>query len=162
PDARFLRAAAGAFRGDSILVISAECGNEEVRRRNRGVPFSNRALLDALRRVDDAGLQGHVFLSAGLPFETPAMVNETEALIGRILTSTRAAVTVCPMDLDPGSRLFLEPEALGVTPFLRTFRDFYEDGYTEPRPHYATAHMTEAEILAAVHRLTAAVHGLGG
>jgi len=33
---------------------------------------------------------------------------------------------------------------------------------TGARPRYATAHMTEAGILAAVRRLTAAVHGLGG
>jgi hypothetical protein len=103
--------------------------------------------------VDDAGLQSHTFLSAGLPSETWQDVSETAGLIRRLRRETRTGITVCPMELDPGSPMFLDPERFGVSCRLRTLRDFLADGLDESRPMYSTDRMAEVEIVRAVEHL---------
>jgi radical SAM superfamily enzyme YgiQ (UPF0313 family) len=153
PDARFLDAAARTFTADSVIVLSAECGSERVRRLNRSPYFGNASLLRAVAAIGRAGLQAHVFLSAGLPGETRRDVAATAALIRALRRHDHAGVTVCAMELDPGSRMFLDPERFGVRLRLRSFRDYYDDGQDESRPGYATDRMSEEEILAAIAEL---------
>jgi radical SAM superfamily enzyme YgiQ (UPF0313 family) len=153
PDAAFLRAVARTFTPDSVVVFSAECGSDRVRRLNRSPLFTNAALLRAVQATREAGLEAHVFLSAGLPFETRRDLGETAKLIRALRRRGPVGITVCPMELDPGSLIFLQPERHGVRPALRTFRDFYRNGLDESRPYYETEHLSEPEILAAVAKL---------
>jgi len=161
PDAAFLHAVARTFTPDSVIVLSAECGSERVRRLNRSPYFGNAHLLRAVRSIEEAGLEAHVFLSAGLPFETREDLGETAALIRALRARDRVGITVCPMELDPGSLIFRHPERYGVRPKLRTFRDFYRDGLDESRPFYGTEHLREPEILAAIARLRRVANDAG-
>ncbi len=153
PSESFVEAVQETFTPDSVLVISAECGSERIRRRNRSFAFSNDALLERVRRVRSRGLGAHVFFSAGLPFERACDIAETETLIRRLREVPGVGVTVCPMDLDPGSPMFEVPSKFGVRPALRRFRDYGQADFGAPIPHYRTRAFPSRAIAEAVERL---------
>lgn len=153
PSESFVEAVQKTFTPDSVLVISAECGSERIRRRNRSFAFSNDALLERVRRVRSRGLGAHVFFSAGLPFERACDIAETETLIRRLREVPGVGVTVCPMDLDPGSPMFEVPNEFGVRPALRRFRDYRRADFGTGVPHYRTRAFSSRAIAEAVERL---------
>lgn len=153
PSPELLDAMARTFVPGSTLVLSPECGSEAVRKRVRGLPFSNDDLLRSIREIEARGLRAHCFFSAGLPTETPADLDESVRLIHRIRRETQAGISVCPMVADPASPLWLDPGRWGVTLTRRTLRDFYDEKGEPGGPGYATEWFSEAEILAACDRL---------
>lgn len=158
PTESFVDEVRRTFTTDSVLVISAECGSERVRRRNRSFFFTNDALLERVRRIRGRGLGAHVFFSAGLPFERASDIAETEALIRRIREVPGAGVTVCPMDLDPGSPMFEAPNKFGVRSTLRRFKDFCRADFGGV-PHYRTRVFSSRAIAAAIERLRRVARG---
>jgi len=144
------------FEPGSMLIFSPECGNEQLRYRIRGLPFTNTQLLRSLADAEDRGLRTHCFFSAGLPSETPAQVEETARLIGQIRGTTRSGISVCPMVLDPASPLHVHPERYGVRLIRKTLRDYYEERGLPGGPGYETEHFDEQGILQACNRLLAA------
>ena len=139
----------------SVVVLSPECGSEEVRLRVRGLPFRNDKLMQAIRACEDRGIQVHCFFTAGLPTETPSDIDETARLIKEIRQQSRATVSVCPMVLDPASPLFLHPERWGARLLRRSLRDFYEGAGLAEGPGYETEHFSEREIVETCDRLLA-------
>jgi radical SAM superfamily enzyme YgiQ (UPF0313 family) len=164
PTPALLDELAASFVPGSVVVLSPECGNEPLRRRLRSHAFSNAELLGAIAQAEERGLEVHCFFSAGLPGETPADVAESASLIERIARTTRAAVSVCPMVLDPASPMFLHPERYGVRLLRRELGDFYDERGLPGGPGYETEHFDEQGILEACNRLLAAggLPGLGG
>jgi radical SAM superfamily enzyme YgiQ (UPF0313 family) len=153
PGAELLGAIARTFAPGSLLVLSPECGSEEVRMRVRGMPFSNARLLRSIQQAEGLGLRVHCFFSAGLPTESPAQVQETARLIETIQRSSAASMSVCPMVLDPASPVFVDPERFGVRLLRRTLGDFYDEKGLADGPGYETQHFDEAGILAACDSL---------
>jgi len=152
----FLEDLARTFTAGSVAVFSPDCGSDAVRRRVRGYAYSNEQLLRSVAEAEDVGLSVHCFFGAGLPTETRADVDETARLIERIRRETRAAVSVTPMFIDPGSAIFRDPERFGVRLLRRGLRDFYAERGAAGGPGYETEHFTETEILGACSRLLAA------
>jgi radical SAM superfamily enzyme YgiQ (UPF0313 family) len=151
PSDELIGAIAGAT-AEAVLVLSPECGDDELRRRHRGFHFSNAELLDAVARMRRAGLEAHAFLSVGLPGETRAMVEQTAALARR-LRDAGAGVSVCPMILDPGSPMFEHPDRFRIKPRVRRLRDYYRLHPDDPGPYYRTEPLSEADIRSAVDRI---------
>jgi radical SAM superfamily enzyme YgiQ (UPF0313 family) len=152
PTAGFVEAVTPTCAPGSVLVMSPECGDEELRRRHRGYHFSNAALLEAVRRAAAAGLETHAFFAVGLPGETTAMIERT-ARLAEELVAAGAGVSVCPMVLDPGSPLFESPAEHGVTLRVHSLRDYFNLSPNDPGPYYRTEHLSELEIRAAAKRL---------
>lgn len=153
PSRDLLNAMQRAFMSGSTLILSPECGSEQVRRRVRGFSFSNEELLRAIREIEGRGFQAHCFFSAGLPTETPDDTELSIALIERIRMETSAGISVCPMVADPGSPLFRDPGSFGARLTRTSLRDFYEEKGVANGPGYETEHFTEGEILTACDRL---------
>jgi radical SAM superfamily enzyme YgiQ (UPF0313 family) len=153
PTASFVDVVERTFSPDSVLVISAECGSERVRRRNRSFFFANDTLVERVRLIRGRGLGAHVFFSAGLPFERASDIAATEALIRRIREIPGAGVTVCPMDLDPGSPMFEDPARFGVRASIRRFAGYCRADFGSGAPHYRTRALSARSIAAAVERL---------
>ncbi len=143
------------FEPGSVAVISPESGSEAVRYRVRGLPFRNDRLLAAIRACEDRGIGVHCFFSAGLPTETGQDIDTTARLIERIRSTTRAAVSVCPMVLDPASPLFLHPGKFGARLLRQSLKDYYDGVGLPEGPGYETDQFDEAGILEACNRLLA-------
>jgi radical SAM superfamily enzyme YgiQ (UPF0313 family) len=155
PDEKFAESLKNNFSSDSILVISPECGNEEIRKLNRGNFFSNSMLKKSLKMIDSMNIATHLFFSAGLARETTEHVGETAELIRWVKENINAAVTVFPQEIDPGSFLFLDPQKYGLKLRLRKLRDFLEEPYRfPPLPGYETDSMRESEISDAIQYLS--------
>ena len=117
------------------------------------MPFRNDRLIVAIRECEARGIGVHCFFTAGLPTETAADVDETGRLIERIRQQTRAAISVCPMVLDPASPMFLHPDKYGVRLVRRSLKDFYEGVGLPEGPGYETDAFTEQGIVDACRRL---------
>jgi radical SAM superfamily enzyme YgiQ (UPF0313 family) len=163
PSADLLDSMGKVFEPGSTLILSPECGSEQVRQRMRGLPFSNEQMLGSIREIESRGFRAHCFFSAGLPTETPEDIDASLALIDRIRNETSAGISVCPMVADPGSPLFQDPEAFGARLTRKSLRDFYDEKGLPNGPGYETRFFTEREIVAACSRLlkAAGLPGLG-
>ncbi|MBI5477770.1 MAG: cobalamin B12-binding domain-containing protein [Deltaproteobacteria bacterium] len=152
PTAELLQGLTRTCEPGSMLVISPECGDEDLRRRHRGYHFTNAALLEAVRGAGAAGFETHAFFTVGLPGETTGMIERTTSL-AKDLVDAGAGVSVCPMVLDPGSPLFESPHEFGVTLRVRNLRDYFNLSPNDPGPFYRTEHLSELDIRAAAKRL---------
>jgi radical SAM superfamily enzyme YgiQ (UPF0313 family) len=154
PSPELLAALTSSGLAAATVVYSPECGSERVRRLARpGGAFSNAALLRSIADAESRGLAVHVFLSAGLPGETLAEVDETARLVERLRRDTSAAVSVLPMTVDPASPLWSEPGRYGVRLVRRSLADFHDWKGIPDGPGYETAAFDEAAVLAQVRRL---------
>jgi hypothetical protein len=126
PDRGFIDSVKRCFRPDSLLVLSPDAANPQIRRLNKPHPahaFTNRALRSSLALMRDRNVAGHVFFGAGLPFETAAHLAQTQALA---LDIRRMGfnVSVLPLDCDPGSTVFADPQLFAVRLPARSLADF--------------------------------------
>jgi radical SAM superfamily enzyme YgiQ (UPF0313 family) len=147
PSTNLLDSMSRTFEKGSTLVLSPECGSENVRRRIRGLSFSNDELLRSIQEVESRGFHAHCFFSGGLPTESPDDVKASIALIHRIQAQTEAGISVCPMVLDPASPIHRNPDAFDLTLTRKTLQDFYEEKGIADGPGYETRWYSEQEIL---------------
>jgi radical SAM superfamily enzyme YgiQ (UPF0313 family) len=113
---------------DSYLAVSPESGSEEIRRRNKGIYFSNQELFATLDYLKTVDVPAVVYLTAGLPGETRADL-ETTAAFARELkarySSILTGVFCLPIQMEPGSMMFEDPAGHGVKSTRSCFMDFY-------------------------------------
>ncbi len=112
----------------SVIAISPECGNEEVRRRNKGFYFSNAELFESLELLEKNKIRADVFFTMGIPgeniktlYDTKKMISDIDARfknIGRMMS--------WGVQIEPGSPLFENPPAFNAKTDRRTFVDFYK------------------------------------
>jgi radical SAM superfamily enzyme YgiQ (UPF0313 family) len=127
PSERFLQSFAETFRRPSIIAISPESGDEQIRRHNKSFFFTNQALAEAMAVSEKLGIRVDLFFSMGIPGETLSALGRTAALrrqlkksfknIGRIWTS--------PISMEPAAPWFEDPAAFGILSERRTFNDYY-------------------------------------
>ena len=151
PTPAFVEAFAETFTEDSLILLSPDCGSEEVRRRNKGFYFSNAELLESLELAARRSVQVVAYFSYGLPFETGADLETTAGLIAEVQARGARCAT------DPISPLFREPKRFGVTLAMETLEDFvttHRDA-VRPRIGYRTEALGEDEILEGCRYLSA-------
>lgn len=149
----FLEELARTFAAGSLAVYSPDAGSEAVRRRIRGYAYSNEQLLGSIREAEARGLDTHCFFAVGLPSETQADVEETARLVARIRRETRAAISVTPMFVDPGSPLSREPSRWSARLIRRSLRDYYEERGVRGGPGFETEHFSEQQAIDACKRV---------
>ncbi len=112
---------------DSVIVLSPESGNEELRLKHKGPGFTTSALIDKMDRIDGAGITSELFFTFGLPGENRAILEDTVALQKFVKKRYRhlRAVRTMSVEMEPGSPWQLEPERFGIVTDRRCFTDFY-------------------------------------
>ncbi|HUA18347.1 MAG TPA: TIGR04190 family B12-binding domain/radical SAM domain protein [Bryobacteraceae bacterium] len=159
PPVDFLRRIDAHTRNWS-LELSPESHDHDVRRAQDGEPGYNNAqmeaaLAEALRlrvtRID-------VFFMIGLPRQTYQSVQDTIGYCERLfqISDRRLSCFISPMGpfLDPGSRVFEEPEKFGYRMFARTLsehRKLLVQSSWERILSYETEWMTRAELVDATY-----------
>jgi B12-binding domain/radical SAM domain protein len=159
PPIDFLRRIDASVKNWS-LELSPESHDHEVRRAQDGEPaYDNRqmeeALAEALRlrttRID-------VFFMIGLPRQTYQSVMDTIAYCDHLfqISDRRLSCFISPMGpfLDPGSRVFEEPERFGYRTFARTLeehRKLLVEPSWERILSYETEWMTRAQMVDATY-----------
>ncbi len=134
PTEAFLEDFARTFTLDgSILALSPESGDENVRHRNKTFSYSNESLMKAISAAERLGIRVDIFFSMGIPGERYADLLKTASFrkeiqrrfkkIGRIWSS--------PISLEPGSPWHLHPEGFGIVPTKQSFLDFYRGSSPE-------------------------------
>ncbi len=116
------------FHGrNSAIAISAESGSETVRARIRGYSFTNAELFETLDYLEESRVGFLAFFTIGNPFETEGDLAETSRLISEIKEKYNFVrwITTYPVQLEPGSALFENPESFGAEKMLYTFMDYY-------------------------------------
>lgn len=151
------------------MEISPESHEHAVRQAQDGEPsYDNekfeKILLEALRlrcsRLD-------VFFMIGLPRQTYQSVLETIAYCERLfqISDRRLSCFISPMGpfVDPGSRIFEEPERFGYRLFARTLeehRQLLVQPTWERILNYETNWMTRAELVDATYAAAEQLHSL--
>ncbi len=138
------------------IQISPESHDEGVRRAF-GRPYSNRELEDFLAEAVRTGAKRiDLFFMVGLPEQTYDSVLETASYCRHLLEKYGEEKTIFPFIsplapfLDPGSRVFEEPEKFGYRLLFRTLED-HRRALEEPSwkyfLNYETQWMTREEIV---------------
>jgi radical SAM superfamily enzyme YgiQ (UPF0313 family) len=136
PSREFIEQYAQTFTPHSWIAISPETGSEELRRKVRGVYFSNDELLEALRTAERVGVRTEVFFSLGLPFETRKDFEETLRLRDRIAREFRHAdASAFAVEAEPAAPWCLDPERYGIHLVRRTLSDFLTE---QASPNYSS------------------------
>lgn len=128
PDREFVDEFSKTFKGrNSAIAISAESGSEAVRDKIRGYSFSNAELMESLDYMEKSRVGFLVFFTVGNPFETEEDLSQTSNLIRTIKNNYNYVrwLTTYPVQIEPGSAIFEEPEKFGVEKILFTFMDYY-------------------------------------
>lgn len=128
PSDDFVREFHKTFPGpDSILALSPECGNEEMRLRHKGPAFTTAAFLDKMDAIDRQGISTEIFFSYGLPGENEDLVRETIALRKRIIKRYKniRGLRALSIEMEPGAPWHTDPERYGIVTDRRTFADFH-------------------------------------
>jgi radical SAM superfamily enzyme YgiQ (UPF0313 family) len=136
PSTGFIEEYARTFTPHSWIAISPETGSEELRRKVRGVYFSNDELLDALRVAERVGVRTEVFFSLGLPYETRDDFEQTLRLRDRIAREfKKASVSAFAVEAEPAAPWCLDPDRYGIHLVRRTLDDFLRE---QASPDYSS------------------------
>ena len=128
PSDSFLHSFAKTFETKgSVIAISPESGDEQVRRHNKSFYFSNKELSETIKLAETLGIQIDLFFSIGIPGETLSNLARTASLrkkmqknfknIGRMWTS--------PISMEPASPWYNEPDSFGIVSDRQSFSDYY-------------------------------------
>lgn len=111
----------------SVVAISPECGNEDVRRKNKGYYFSNADLFNRLDLLQAAGIKTDVFFTMGVPHENVRLLMDTKAMIDRISAGYKniGRMMTWGIQMEPGSPMFENPSSFGASTDRKNFMDFY-------------------------------------
>jgi radical SAM superfamily enzyme YgiQ (UPF0313 family) len=144
PSEEFVRAFSRTFGRDSVIILSPETGSELVRKKNKGVFYSNAALMSSMKRLSAAGIGVELYFTAGLPFETKKYFMETVKFIGELRKKFKFRLYAFPLHLEPLSPLLLNPKKYGVIAEKRGYKDFMDKRFDLG---YSTKYFSKKEIL---------------
>lgn len=128
PSPEFVKKFAETFDlAASVVAISPECGNEEVRRRNKGFYFSNAAFFGSLDLLEKHNIRADVFFTMGIPSENVKTLYDTKKMILDIDSRFKniGRMMTWGVQIEPGSPIFENPALYGAVTDRKTFMDFY-------------------------------------
>ncbi len=113
---------------DSIIALSPECGNEELRLRHKGPGFTTKAFYEKMDTIDSMGISTEIFFSYGLPGENEDLLEDTISMRKEIMRRYKnvRGLRTLSIEMEPGAPWQIEPEKYGIVTNRKTFRDFYE------------------------------------
>jgi len=113
---------------DSYLGLSPETGSEEIRKKNKGIYYTNKQLFETLEFMSAKKVPAIIYLTMGLPDETLSQVKETSDFARRIrkrFSKILAGVFCFPVQIEPASQIFEAPDKYGIISNRSNFMDFY-------------------------------------
>ena len=112
---------------DSVIVLSPESGNEELRLKHKGPGFTTRALIEKMDQIDKLGISSELFFTFGLPGENRKILEDTINLqkFMRKKYHHLRAIRTLSVEMEPGAPWQLEPKRFGIVTDRRCFTDFY-------------------------------------
>ena len=128
PAIDFIKAFKETFPGSgSLIALSPDVGSGRVRKFHKGYAYSNRALLESLRQMEEHQVYCDLFFTVGVPFETEEDVYQTIRFQTEIRQrfSNVKGIRTFTIEIEPGSPWHLDPETYGVKTSLQSFMDFY-------------------------------------
>ncbi len=113
---------------NSVVAISPECGNEDVRRKNKGFYFSNADMLNSIEILEKHNITADVFFTMGIPSENVKTLYDTKDMILAIDSRFKNVGRMMSwgVQIEPGSPIFENPEKFGAVTDRKTFMDFYK------------------------------------
>ena len=122
----------------SIIIVSPETGDEDLRLKNRGYGYTNGELIAGLDRLEAAGVRFQVSYTLGLPGETEATLAATRKLWRQIdkRYSRLVKQTATIIDPDPSSPMETAPARYGIRCRARTLQDLDDLHGTSARSSY--------------------------
>lgn len=153
PTKRFIEGFGKTFdKKTSYIALSPESYSEKVRKMNKGFFYTNDEMYTAMQYIDENEIPMLIYLSMGLPGESSKDLNDTEIMTKDLRSKFKhlMSVIVIPIQLEPGSPLFDEPQKYQAVTERKTFSDFYEyHKKPDSNPYsylgYATQSLEEAE-----------------
>ena len=112
----------------SYIALSPESGSEKVRRRNKGMYYSNDTLFKTMDLLAEYKVPTVIYFTIGLVDETAEDIRKTIALSALLKKKWKKEVVgvLCvPIQIEPGSPMFEDPEKHGLVSTRSTFMDFY-------------------------------------
>jgi len=149
PTKGFIKQFKETFKDGSELVLSPETGSESVRKKNKGYFYTNKQLISTLNEIEEHNLSCVLYFTIGLPNETKEDIVKTLSLVNFLRKRFQnIKITAVPIELEPGSPMFVNSEDLNIKKNRNTFIDYYK---LEEKPDlgYSTNHLSEQEIIEA-------------
>ena len=151
PTKEFIDEFAKSLNRASTITISPESGSQYVRRKNKGMYYSNHALINALNYIDKKNIKVYLAFTAGLPFEEKKDIVKTLHLISLIRSRFRnVEINAEAIALEPASPWYLHKEKYGILSNRKYFRDFYKAHKEGSSLGYRTESLSEADIQAII------------
>lgn len=127
PTKEFLMEFKNNLSADSIIAISPEFANEQLRRRYKSFSFTNKEFENILTRMDDMKMHATLFFT-DIPGLTKEESRETADYVKYLCKKFGSTIDayVYPIDrYEPGAPWTENPARYGVHLERKTFRDFY-------------------------------------
>lgn len=149
PTCEFIDEFHKTFGNNSTITISPESAVESIRKKNKGMNYSNAELIETLRYLDARSIKVYISFTAGLPFEQRKDVFATIAFI-RYLRDTfkNVEINAEAVAMEPASPWFMNPEKYGIIHTRQKFLDFYDASRHAGVIGYRKKYFEENDILA--------------
>jgi len=146
PTKEFIDEFALTFEKGSEIILSLESGSEAVRKKNKGFFFTNEDFIKTVDYLKEKDINTVVYFTAGLPFETIDDFVETLKLVNELRKYKNVFIFAMPIEIEPGSPMFLQPEKYRTKLKRKNFEDFYNSHKKTSSLGYETEFFSESEI----------------
>ncbi len=112
---------------DSIIAMSPEVGNEELRLRHKGPGFTTKRFLETMEKLDGRGISTEIFFTYGLPGENEKIMEDTFKLRKTLMQRFKhiRGLRTLSIEMEPGAPWQIDPGHYGIVTDRKTFTDFY-------------------------------------
>lgn len=128
PSDSFLHSFAKTFETKgSVIALSPESGDEQVRRHNKSFYFSNKELAETIKLAEFLEIQIDLFFSIGIPGEILSNLARTASLRRRLKKSFKniGRMWTSPISMEPASPWYNDPDSFGIVSDRQSFSDYY-------------------------------------
>lgn len=149
PSKKFIDIFHRSFLNSSVITISPETAVEHLRYQYKSLSFTNKELVECIEYMQKKNINATLFFTSGLPHESIGDIKTTSIFQRHLLTKfPKINIVTMPIELEPGSPMFVEPKKYGITKLRHCFADFYEAHEKEyVSLGYNTNYLEESEIL---------------
>jgi radical SAM superfamily enzyme YgiQ (UPF0313 family) len=123
---------------DSYIAISAETGSDEIRKKNKGYGYTNKQFFDILDHMKVKEVPVVIYMTMGMSGETKEHLQQTKDFTKKIRKEYRkihSGTYLIPVQIEPASPIFENPEKYNIISNRSCFMDFYNiHGRTDSGP----------------------------
>jgi len=147
PSMDFIKAFEETFEKGSEILLSPDSGSENIRKFNKGFFYTNEALLNSVRQIEEKDITCRLYFTAGLPNETKNDFIQTLLLITNLRTNFKnTVINAVPIEIEPASPMFLDNEKYKITTSRKSITDFYNEHKAQSSIGYSTENFSKDEI----------------